>query len=76
VFNGTGPYDGVDAQYLALVQQLSRMGLLYVHLLDHSAVGARPVTAQLKTDLRAAFDGPFILAGGFDANSAEQDLPE
>jgi N-ethylmaleimide reductase len=76
VFNGTGPYDGVDAQYLALVQQLSSIGLLYVHLLDHSAMGAPPVPAQLKTDLRAAFDGPFILAGGFDADSAEQALQE
>jgi N-ethylmaleimide reductase len=76
VFNGTGPYDGVDAQYLALVQQLSSLGLLYVHLLDHSAMGAPPVPAQLKTDLRAAFDGPFMLAGGFDGDSAEQALQE
>ena len=76
VFNGTGPYDGVDAQYLALVQQLSGLGLMYVHLLDHSAMGAPPVPAALKTTLRAAFDGPFILAGGFDADSAEQALQE
>ena len=76
VFNGTGSFDGVDAQYVALVQQLSKLGLMYVHLLDHSAMGAPPVPAQLKTDLRAAFDGPFILAGGFDGDSAEQALQE
>ena len=76
VFNGTGSFDGVDAQYLALVRQLSALGLLYVHLLDHAAMGAPPVPDQLKADLRAAFDGPFILAGGFDGDSAERALQE
>lgn len=76
VFNGTGGYDGVDAQYLELVQQLSQLGLMYVHLLDHSALGAPAVPAQLKADLRAAFDGPFILSGGFDQTSAQQALQE
>lgn len=76
VFNATGAYEGVDAQYLALVKQLSALGLMYVHLLDHSALGAPPVPAQLKADLRAAFGGPFILAGGFDKGSAQQALAE
>ncbi|MEY4909608.1 MAG: hypothetical protein RL260_3326 [Pseudomonadota bacterium] len=74
VFNGTGPFADVDAQYLALVQELSALGLMYVHVLDHSAMGAPAVPAELKAALRAAFDGPFILAGGFDAASAEQAL--
>lgn len=74
VFNGTGPFADVDAQYLALVQELSPLGLMYLHVLDHSAMGAPAVPAELKAALRAAFDGPFILAGGFDAASAEQVL--
>jgi N-ethylmaleimide reductase len=49
---------------------------MYVHVLDHSAIGAPPVPAKLKADLRAAFSGPFILAGGFDKVSAEQALIE
>lgn len=76
VFNGTGAFDGVDEQYVALVQELSALGLMYVHLLDHASMGAPGVPAQLKADLRAAFDGPFILAGGFDQASAEQALQE
>ncbi|MBD9406555.1 alkene reductase [Acidovorax sp. ACV02] len=76
VVNSTGAFEGVDAQYLALVQQLSALGLMYVHLLDHSAMGAPPVPAKLKADLRAAFDGPFILAGGFNKASAQQALSE
>lgn len=76
VFNATGAYDGVDEQYVDLVKQLSELGLLYVHVVDASAMGAPPVPAKLKSDLRAAFNGPFILAGGFDKASAEQVLGE
>ena len=74
VFNGTGPFADVDAQYKALVQALSGLGLLYVHVLDHSAMGAPAVPAEIKATLRQAFDGPFIAAGGFDRASAEQVL--
>lgn len=76
VVNAAGAFDGVDAQYLALVKQLSSLGLMYVHVLDHSAMGAPPVPAKLKNDLRAAFDGPFILAGGQGKASAQQALSE
>lgn len=74
VFNSTGAFPEVDAQYLALTEQLSQIGLQYVHLLDHSAMGAPPVPADLKARLRAAFHGVFILAGGFDRVSAERAL--
>lgn len=70
VFNSTGAFPDVDAQYLALTQELSQLGLQYVHLLDHSAMGAPPVPAELKSRLRAAFKGWFILAGGFDRAGA------
>ena len=74
VFNGTGAFPEVDPQYLALTREMSKLGLLYVHLLDHSAMGAPPVPAELKHSLRAAFQGLFILAGGFDRASAEAAL--
>jgi N-ethylmaleimide reductase len=40
VFNGTGEFPQVQAQYLALAQSLSALGLLYIHLVDHSSMGA------------------------------------
>jgi len=76
VFNGTGEFPDVRAQYLALAKSLSEMGLLYIHLVDHSSMGAPPVPADFKLELRAAFDGLFILSGGFDHASAEQALVE
>ena len=74
VLNGMGAYPDVEAQYLALTRELSTLGLLYVHVLDHSAMGAPPVPAELKSRLRAAFQGVFILAGGFDRAGAESAL--
>jgi N-ethylmaleimide reductase len=50
------------------------MGLVYLHLVDHSAMGAPPVPAELKKQLRAAFARTFIAVGGFDAQSAEKVL--
>jgi N-ethylmaleimide reductase len=76
VFNGTGSFPEVGAQYLALAKAVSDLGFAYLHVLDHSAMGAPPVPAEIKTALRAAFKGTFILAGGFDAASAELALVE
>jgi N-ethylmaleimide reductase len=76
IFNGTGAFQGVDEQYIALVKELSALGLMYVHVLDHSAMGAPAVPEKLKADIRAAFDGQVILAGGFDGASAALALTE
>lgn len=71
VFNATGAFDGLEEQFLALTKNLSEMGLVYLHLVDHSAMGAPPVPAELKKQLRTAFAQTFIAVGGFDAQSAE-----
>ena len=76
VFNSTGGYADVDAQYIELAQGFSAMGLAYLHLLDHSAMGAPPVPAELKAKLRATFQGVFILAGGLDRAGGEAALAE
>jgi N-ethylmaleimide reductase len=74
VFNATGTYPEQEAQYLALVNELSALKLAFLHVLDHSAMGAPPVPAAFKLALRHAFNGPFIIAGGFDAASAQAAL--
>lgn len=73
-FNSTGGYADVDAQFIALTKGLSALGLAYLHVLDHSAMGAPAVPASLKAQLHAEFKGTFILAGGFDATGAEAAL--
>jgi N-ethylmaleimide reductase len=74
VANGTAEFPEVQAQYLTLVHSLSALGLLYLHLVDHSSMGSPPVPANFKLKLRAGFDGLFILSGGFDKASAEHAL--
>jgi N-ethylmaleimide reductase len=73
-FNATGAFDGVDEQYVALVAGLKSLGIAYVHLVDHGAMGAPPVPAELKAKLREAFGGTIILSGGYDLARAEEDL--
>lgn len=74
VFNGMGAYPEVEAQYVALTDELAQLGMAYMHLLDHSALGAPAVPAEFKFRLRVAFHGVFILAGGFDPVSARTAL--
>lgn len=76
VFNATGAFADVEEQFLALATALCATGMLYLHLVDHSAMGAPPVPADFKLRLRAAFTGLFILSGGFDRASAEAALTE
>ena len=73
-FNATGAYADVDAQFLALTEALSNLRLMYLHVLDHSAMGAPPVPETLKRQMRNAFKGSFIAAGGFDRDRAEAAL--
>lgn len=74
VFNDMPPYDEVEATYLLLARELSRLGLAYLHLVDHSAMGAPPVPDAIKAALRKTFQGTFILSGGYDRARAENDL--
>jgi N-ethylmaleimide reductase len=73
---GMKAYPEIDETYRKLVPALAATGLQYVHLVDHSAMGAPPVPAELKLALRQAWPRTFILAGGFDRPGAEAALRE
>jgi N-ethylmaleimide reductase len=74
VFNDMPAYPAMDADYAYLAQQLGARGLAYLHLVDHSAMGAPAVPDAIKTMFRATFKGSLILSGGYDAARAEADL--
>jgi N-ethylmaleimide reductase len=74
VFNGTGAFAGVDEQYVALARGFSALKLAYLHVVDHSSMGAPALPPALKPALRDAFHGTFILSGGYDRARAEDDL--
>jgi N-ethylmaleimide reductase len=73
-FNDTGAFDGVDEQYASLVQRLSDLGLAYIHIVDHSSMGAPKPPDALQRQLRRTFKGAYIASGGFDLARAEATL--
>jgi N-ethylmaleimide reductase len=79
VFNDmSGAYDGIEAQYAALATALGTLQLAYVHLVDHSAMGAPQPAAETVTlicsSFRQAGGRNVILSGGYDRDRAEADL--
>jgi N-ethylmaleimide reductase len=74
VFNDMPGYPELEADYTYLAQQLNARGLVYVHLVDHSPMGAPPVPDSIKATFRKLFKGALILSGGYDAARAESDL--
>jgi N-ethylmaleimide reductase len=53
---------------------LSNLGIAYLHLVDHSSMGAPAVPESTKAAIRKAFRGALILCGGYDRARAEADL--
>jgi N-ethylmaleimide reductase len=69
-FNDLRAHDAIEEQYVALARVLR--GLLYLHVVSNSD----PAFARTAAGMRAAFEGPMILNGGFDADRAEGALAE
>jgi len=67
-------YDEMEVDYTYLAQQLNARGLVYIHLVDHSSMGAPKVPDSMKATFRSEFKGKLILSGGYDAARAESDL--
>jgi N-ethylmaleimide reductase len=71
---GMKPYPEIEETYTKLVERLAPMGLVYVHLVDHSAMGAPEVPESLKVALQRIWPRTFIRSGGYDRARAEADL--
>lgn len=74
VFNDIKPYDEVDDTYRYIAEKLNDLGVVYVHLVDHTAMGAPVVPDHIVADIRARFNRTLILSGGYDADRAEAAL--
>jgi N-ethylmaleimide reductase len=74
VFNDMPLYPEMEADYAYLARALNATGLFYIHLVDHSAMGAPAVPQSIKDTFRKEFKGVVILSGGYDAARAEGDL--
>lgn len=74
VFNDMPAYDEVDETYAYLAEKLNDLDILYVHVLDHSAMGTPPVPQGVKDLIRSKFKNTLIVCGGFDHEKAEAAL--
>lgn len=75
-FNDMPAYPEMESDYAYLAARLNELGLVYVHLVDHSPMGAPPVPGSIKETFRKLFKRNLILSGGYDAERAEADLKE
>jgi len=68
------PYPEIEATYDYLSKQLNTLGIAYIHIVDHSAMGAPEVPVEIKKLIRNNFINTIILAGGYYKEKAESDL--
>jgi N-ethylmaleimide reductase len=64
-------FEGLEDLYTFLAGALGKLKLAYIHIVDHSAMGAPEVTASVKAKIRDAFGGVIIASGGLDKAKAE-----
>lgn len=74
VFNDLVEHADMTPQFASLAQELSDIGLVYLHLVDHSSMGAPKPDPELVKQIRAVFKGALILSGGYDLARANADL--
>lgn len=69
-------YPEIDATYKYLAEQLNNIGIAYIHLVDHSAMGAPEVPLEVKKMIREIFKNSIILAGGYNLETAEAHIQD
>lgn len=75
-FNDMENFEGMEETFEYIAGKLSKMDLAYVHIVDHSAMGAPEVPESVKTKISNAFGRTIIACGGFDKEKADSVLED
>ena len=67
-------YAEIDETYEYIAGKLNDLDIAYIHLVDHSSLGAPEVPVRVIEKIRANFDNALILAGNYNADRAEETL--
>lgn len=67
-------YPEIDNAYKYLSTMLDGMGILYIHIVDHSSMGAPQVPIEIKKAIRERVHGAIILSGGYTKKRAQNEL--
>jgi len=70
-FNDMPAYNEVDDTYNYLAKKLNDLDIQYIHVLDHSSMGAPPVPQTIKDSIRTGFKNDLISTGGFTMQTAQ-----
>jgi N-ethylmaleimide reductase len=73
-FNDMRPYPQMEENYDYLSKELNKLGIVYIHLLDHSAMGSTHLPKEVLENIRENFEGTLILCGNFDDKKAAEAL--
>ena len=65
VFNDMAVYPEIDETYAYLAEELQKIGIVYLHLVDHEAMGAPAVPSEVVPLIREKFTNTLILSGGY-----------
>jgi N-ethylmaleimide reductase len=69
-------YPEIADTYDYLTVKLNNLDLAYIHMVDHSAMGAPEVPVEIKKKVRQNFSNKLIFCGGFNQEVAEKTLEE
>ena len=64
-------YPEINETYTYLAEELNKLGIAYIHVVDHSAMGAPEVPQEIKNIIRSRFKKSIILSGGYNLEKAE-----
>ena len=67
-------YNETDSTYKLLTEELDKLGIAYIHIVDHSSLGSPAVSPELKKNIRKIFKNTIILSGGYTVDKAEIDI--
>lgn len=70
-FNDMHPFEGEAETWLTLARELGTRGLAYLHLSDQESLGADKLSVDFAVEMRRAFGGTLVIAGGFGLESGQ-----
>jgi N-ethylmaleimide reductase len=65
VFNDMAIYPEINETYAYLAEELQKVGVVYLHLVDNESLGAPAVPAEVVPLVRKKFTNTLILSGGY-----------
>jgi N-ethylmaleimide reductase len=65
VFNDMAHFPEIDEAYAYLAEELEKIGIVYVHLVDHSRLAGLAAAAATVKTIRSAFTNTYISSGNY-----------